>query len=97
MAPQEPHLGYIVLHQVGGGMLVLVPGDGIKFIPPEDPEWGKRVGELNAVFQTAFNLAVAGAKTPQYREQLTHMAADLVKPHIKQINQICEAATPAHA
>ncbi|MBZ5690051.1 MAG: hypothetical protein LAP86_34110 [Acidobacteriia bacterium] len=93
----EPLEGYIVLHRVGGLTLVFVPGEGIKWIPPEDPEWGKRVAALVHVLDSAQTLVEVGAKTPEVRSKCYKMAEELVEQHSKEINAICHAQSHVHA
>lgn len=93
----EPTLGYIVLSAFGAGWLVFLPGEGIKFLPPEDPEWGNVVRELTQVLDSARALTEAGNKFPAIRQKCHAMAQELVASHEKKFRQVFEASTAAHA
>ncbi len=89
----EPMLRVMVMYRVGGMTLVFVPGEGLKWIPPEDPDWGKRVAALAHVFDSAQALVEVGAKTPELRSKCVKMAEELIEHHSKEIDAICEAHT----
>lgn len=93
----EPILGYIVLSSRGGCLLAFLPGAGLKIIPPEDPEWGKRVGEVTQVFEAAHALVDAGNKAPAIRQKCHAMARELVATHEKELKQLMEASRTVHA
>ena len=92
-----PEKDIIILSSVAGGFIGLIPGDGIVFVGPEDPSWGKFIARFQEVLKSVNALSELSIKQPPLRSKGLAMAEELMAPHVAELNKFVQAHMPVHA